>query len=156
VAFVVSRKHVPAALVVAGVVLLLLSAVPVGGSASEYAHRVEPADDTAQYEGEVIDYANLSERGQTVFDRARGQVSRYVVENESMTAPEFDYPSDTAVVGDGIYPIRYEDRLYVLTTQQTADGDVVTLQVGQMAAKLLGAVLLALGGVVEVGRRIER
>jgi hypothetical protein len=153
---VVSRKRVSTALVGLGVVCLLLSAVPIGASASDYAHRVERADDTSQYdEGEVIDYANLSERGQTVFDRARGQVSRYVVENESMTAPEFDYPSDTAVVGDGIYPIRYEDRLYVLTTQQTADGDVVTLQVGQMAAKLLGAVLLALGAVVESWRRIE-
>ena len=153
-AFVVSRKHVPAALVVAGIVLLLLSAVPIGASASDYTHRVEPVDDTAQYEGEVIEYADLSERGQIVFDRARGQVSRYVVENESMTAPEFDYPSDTAA-GDGIYPIRYEDRVYVLTTQQTADGDVLTLQFGQLGAKLLGAALVALAAVLEVWRRVE-
>lgn len=155
-AFVVSRKRVGATLVVVGVGLLLLSAVPISASASDYAHRVERADDTVQYdEAEVIDYVNLSKRGQTVFDRARGQVSRHVVENESMTAPEFHYPSDTAAVGRGIYPIRYEGRLYELTTQQTADGDVVTLQFGQLLARLLGAAFLALGAVVEVWRRIE-
>lgn len=154
----VSRKYVSAFLLVVGVVLLALSAIPINEPASNYRHTVEYAGDGrvagSQYEEEdVIDYRNLTERGQTVFDKAREQ-QEYVADNESETAPDFDYPSDTAALGHGVYLIRYEDRTYELTTQQIGDSDVLERQIAQLAAKLLGTVLVAIGAIVEVWRRV--
>lgn len=154
--FVISRKHVPAALAVVGVVLLLLSGVPIPGEdTSVYVHSVtQPGNDTAvQYsESDVTDYENLSESGQQVFDRARRQ-SEYTVENESPPASDFVYQRDII----GTHPVRYEGEVYGLwtTIRPNPEWMGLLLHLGQLAAGLLGTALVAVSAILALWRRVE-
>lgn len=148
----VPRPSLSTALVSAGVVLLLISAVPISGGSTEidYAHRVEPATNgTLKYgleydESDVLAYENLSERGQTVFDRARSD-SPYIIENESATAPDFRYTSDHVAVGEGLYPIRYAGDTYSLRTARQGEGrGFVTALLLPLLADVLRVVSAAL------------
>ncbi|SDZ76322.1 hypothetical protein SAMN04488065_0119 [Haloplanus vescus] len=153
----VDRPSLQAMLIGVGVVLLLVSFAPSAGAPdTAYAHHVAPAEDGTlsfglEYtDSDVRDYENLSARGQTVFDHARTE-SPYVVENESATAPDFDYTSDHVAVGEGLYPIRYDGEVYGLRTERGSDGFnagawllTVTTRVGGGALVVAG---LALAGI---------
>ncbi|MFB6195260.1 MAG: hypothetical protein ABEI80_03750 [Haloplanus sp.] len=160
----VPRPTLPTVLVGLGIALLVVSAVPVGGSTDvDYVHRVDPAaNGTLAYgleyaESDVLAYRNLSDRGRTAFDRARAD-SPYVVENESATAPEFDYTSDAVAVGDGLYPVRYRGEMYSLRTERRSAGFNAAAWLLSLLAdafRILGGVLLV-AGVFLLGWRRSR
>jgi hypothetical protein len=118
-----------------------------------YVHRVQPADDgTLAYgieyeEADVVAYDDLSERGRTVFDRAR-EDSPYVVDEESATAPEFTYTSDHVALGEGLYAVRHDGETYSLRAVRESGG----LNAARWAlALLLGAFRLLGAGLVVAG-----
>jgi hypothetical protein len=150
---VVSKPSSSKVFVGVGVVLLAVSMVPVGTPSEpvEFVHSVEPADDGKlaygiEYEvSDVRDYENLSEHGQTVFDRARAD-SPYMVTNQSATASEFDYASDHVALGKGVYAIEYDGEVYSLHTQRDAPGFNIAASLAALtttAARILGVVLIA-------------
>lgn len=129
-----------ALVVLLGLVLLanpLYLPVDVGSATVTYSHEATQAVNgtvrgpfEATYDqSDVLAYENLSERGQTVFRRAlNGERRIYLVTDESKTAPEFSYPTETFSVGDGIYVVRYEGETYGLVTRRFGgDGDVTML-----------------------------
>jgi len=147
----VARPSLQAVLVAVGILLLLASTVPSAGTAdADYVHRVEPAENgTLAFgltydEDDVLAYENLSARGQRVFDRARTD-SPYVVENESATAPEFEYTSDNVAVGHGLYPVRYDGAVYSLRTERRTTGFNAAAWVVGLVTRGLGVVLVAAG-----------
>ncbi|GAA0278868.1 hypothetical protein [Halobacterium noricense] len=138
-----------------GVLSLIASMIPVGASSEpvEFVHRVDPADNGTlaygiEYEtSDVRAYENLSERGQTVFDRARAG-SPYVVTNQSATAPDFEYATDHVALGEGVYAIAYEDEVYSLHTQRDAPGFNIAASLAELAtvaARVLSAIFIAAG-----------
>ncbi|SDE87984.1 hypothetical protein [Halorientalis regularis] len=109
-----------------GMAVLAIGAVMLVGAAgggfvvfdSEYVHDLQ--NDAAVFDASTeghLQYANLSERGQTAVDRTieRGE---YVVEDESETAPEFMYIDD----GVGRYVIQRDGRAYEITTHREGPG----------------------------------
>lgn len=156
----------PAKLVILGVALLFVTAVPVGGQSTDadYLHRVEPASNgTLEHgfeyeESDVIAYENLSERGRTVFDRARSN-GTYVAENASATASDFEYSTDHVALGNGVYPVRYSGEVYSLSTERRAPGFNPLrwmLSLLADALRLVGAALVVVGGLLELRRRSGR
>jgi hypothetical protein len=157
----VPRSSLPAVLIGVGVVCLIAPALIGGGAADvDYVHRVEPAEDgtlangLTYDEGDVVAYRNLSTRGRRVFDRARTD-SPYVVENESATAPEFAYTSDSVAVGEGLYPVRYEGDIYSLRTERTSGGFNAAAWLIGLAARGVGAALVV-AGILLAGWRGSR
>ncbi|WP_232702951.1 hypothetical protein [Halobacterium wangiae] len=159
----VSRPSTPAVVIGLGVLLLLVSAVPVGDSSesTEFVHRVAPAENGTlvygiEYEaGDVRAYESLSERGQAIFDRARAD-SPYVVTNQSMTAPGLEYASDHITLGKGVYAVEYDGEVYSLRTQRNTPGfNPAALLVGfaTRTAFVLGVVLVTVGLLSAGSRR---
>ncbi|EMA51071.1 hypothetical protein [Halococcus salifodinae] len=153
-------RTLPAALVGLGIILFVVGILPLGGSTdANYVHTVEPATngtlghEIAYDSGDVLTYGNLSERGQAVFDQARPD-SPYIVENESATAPDFDYTSDNVATGHGIYPIRYSGDIYSLQTERTTEFIDPVWYVSLLTdiARITGLILL-IGGVLLAGWR---
>lgn len=147
----VDRPSLQTTLIALGVALLLVSFVPsVGTPDPDYVHRVAPAENgTLSYgiayeESDVRDYENLSERGQTVFDRARTD-SPYVVENESATASDFEYTSDHVALDDGLYAIEYENTVYELRTERRSAGFNAGAWLVTLATRVGGAALVVAG-----------
>jgi len=137
-----------------GVALLLASTVPGAGTVdADYVHRVEPAENgTLAYgieygEDNVLAYENLSAQGRQVFDRARTD-SPYVVDDESATAPAFDYTSDNVALGDGLYPVRYEGTVYSLRTERSSGGFNAGAWLVGLVVRGLGVVLVVAGLVL--------
>lgn len=149
-----------------GVVLVVVSMVPVGTPAESvgFVHQVEPADNGTlafgiEYEaGDVRSYESLSARGQTVFDRARID-SPYVVANQSGTAPDFEYATDHVVLGKGVYAIEYDGEVYSLYVQRDAPGFNIAASLAALAttaARVLGVVLVAAGLLLAGWRRYSQ
>jgi hypothetical protein len=160
---IVQKPTLQSALLVAGVALLVHSAVPVGGGPVdvEYVHRAEPATGgTLAYgieydESDVLAAENLSERGRHVVARAVAD-SPCVVERAAATAPEFRYTSDNVALGQGLYAVRYERETYSVVTQQRSEGfNLARLVAGVVvsAARLLGGALLVASLVIGGVRR---
>lgn len=157
------RPALQHALLGVGVCCLLAASLVGGGGPADpdYVHHVEAAGDgTLAYglgyeERDVLAYGNLSARGREVFDRARAD-SPYVVEDESVTAPDFSYTSDHVAVGEGLYPVRYEGTVYSLRTErERASVNVAALFVG-LALRGLGLLLLVAGILLTGWRRYQR
>ncbi|WP_248896774.1 hypothetical protein [Haloplanus halobius] len=162
----VDRPALPTLLVAAGVVCVLASAAPIGGGPSDvdYVHHVEPAENgTLAYgieyeESDVLAYENLSDRGQRAVARGVAD-SPYVVENESATAPEFQYTSDHVALGEGLSPVRDEGEVYSVRTEQRSSGfNVAALLLGLAlsAARGVGLVLIVAGLALAGWRRYQR
>ena len=159
-----ARPPLSLILVGLGISCLLLSSVPVGGSSNvDYAHQVELAtndslvSELGYQDSDVVMYESLSERGQSVFDRARSD-SPYVIENESGAAPDFDYTSDNVAIGHGAYPIRYSGKLYSLQTSQQSAGFNAAVWLFSLisdGARIVGLILIA-GGTLFAGWRRYR
>jgi hypothetical protein len=159
----VHRPALQSTLVVVGVALVVLSAIPIGGGVRDvdYVHRIEPATDgTLAYgieydEDDIMAYESLSERGQRVVARGVDD-SPYVVETESATAPAFEYTSDHVALGQGLYAVRYEGATCsVETTRRSGGLNVAELVVGIVlsAARPVGLVLLVVGVLLAGLRR---
>jgi hypothetical protein len=163
----VSRPSLPMVLVGVGIVLLIIAAVPIGGSGStdtDYVHRVEPATNGTLAYGleydtnDVLSYENLSEPGQTVFNRAHAD-SPYVIENESDTVPDFTYTTDNIAVGHGLYPIRYSGTTYSIQTVQEGGGFNAAAWFFSLlfdAFRVLGIILIVVGALLVGWRRYSR
>ncbi|WP_251343235.1 DUF3083 family protein [Haloplanus halophilus] len=157
-----SRPSLQSVLIGVGIVLVVASAVPVGNSVdSDYVHRAEPAENGTlafgiEYEeSDVIAHENLSERGREVVARAVAD-SPYVVEDESATAPEFEYTSDHVALNQGLYAVRYRGETYSLLTEQRSEGfNVARLALGiaLSAARPLGVLFLVTGVGLTAWRR---
>jgi len=159
----VSRPSAVAVLLAVGALLLGVSLLPVGGPPAEpeFVHDVEPAEnDTLAYgieygTSDVLAYESLSERGQAVFDRARRD-SPHVVENESETAPDFEYAGDHVTLGSGVYAVEYDGEVYSLRTSRDAPGynaAASLLGLASRLARVLGLALLTAGAVLAGWRR---
>jgi hypothetical protein len=135
-----------------GIGALLLVGAVVGGFCvfdSEYVHELETesAAFNASKDGHLR-YANLSVRGQEIVDKTveRGT---YVVESDDQTAPEFEYTTDYAQFGTGMYVIQHDDQAYEITTSR--DGPGMGLGASVLSAVVLlplaivGSALLAFG-----------
>ena len=120
------------ALVLGGVVLLIAAvAAPLAWLASaqwetEYVYTVETDDsycasavhETPDVEGTDdfrVEYQNLSATGQEHFEQALGD-DRYVVENETDAAPDFQFTDDHVAAGEGCYAVGYDGDTYALRT----------------------------------------
>jgi len=157
-----SRPSLQSVLIAVGVVLVVASAIPVGTSVdTDYVHRAEPAENGTlafgiEYEeADVLDYENLSDRGQWVVARAVTDTP-YVVENESATAPEFEYTSDHVALSQGLYAVRYGGETYSLVTERRSEGfNVARLLLGLAlsAARPVGALFVAAGLLLAGWRR---
>lgn len=147
----ITRRSVPAlALLVVGIALMAggVFLFPHAGDPT-YGHSVEPvAANQVPDRATVTNYSSLSPAGQAA---VRGAVESedgyYAVHDEADKPPEFFY-SDYAELGQGIYFVRYEGRIYRLTT--TAGGGfgflayaikLVLGSVGLVAALVGGASL---------------
>lgn len=160
------------ALALVGAILLLSAAtVPFVGLLmaewdTDYLYSIESGDsycaNVVHESGDVdgaeefqVDYQNLSETGQQHFQRAIAD-GRYIVDDETATAPDFYFTDDHVARGHGCYAVSYEGETYALRTSQQTE------RVGPMSRSLplyIGGVLLVLGGgllLVGVGLAVKR
>jgi hypothetical protein len=107
-----------------GTAVLAIGAVMLVGAAAgglvvsdtDYVHRLYSTNATfnASEDGHFR-YANLSSRGQTAVDRTIER-DQYVIDDESETVPEFEYPTDEIQLGTGWYVIQRDGQAYEITT----------------------------------------
>lgn len=166
------RVNRSTALILAGVVLLLVSAsVPFVGLAAtnwdtDYVYTVETGESycasVVHEETDVeggddyrVDYEDLSNTGRQHFERALTN-GQYVVEEEADTAPDFQFTDDHVAAGEGCYAISYEGETHALRTSQRGQ------RIGSMSGRLpflIGGGLLILGAgslLVGVGLVVKR
>lgn len=155
------------ALVLAGVVLLVAAAaVPLAWLVSsewdtDYVYTVDERDtyctgvvhETPSVEGTEdfrVVYENLSSTGREQFDRALAD-DRYVVENKTAAASDFQFTSDHVAAGEGCYAVAHDGDTYALRTS-TESRRLAPLGIERplLVAGLIGVLGVAslLGGVV--------
>lgn len=160
------------ALVLAGIALLIAAAaLPFAGLAltqwdTDYVYSVETAESycadvvhgTPDVEGTDdyrVAHENLSATGRQHVERALA-VGRYVVENESAAAPDFQFTDDHVAPGEGCYAVSDEGETHALRTSRESE------RVGPAAGRwpgLVGRLLVVLGAgslVAGVGLAAKR
>lgn len=163
------------ALVLAGVVLLVgAAASPIVGLAAtqwdtDYVYTVETGEsycasavhESPDVEGSDdyrVDYGNLSPTGRQHFERALAD-GRYVVEDESDAAADFQFTDDHVAAGEGCYAVSYENETHALRTSRESQrvgpaGEGWPFLVGGLLL-LLGTGSLLTGVGLAVTRRIR-
>jgi hypothetical protein len=158
-------------LALAGLILLTTSAaVPLAGLATaqwdtDYVYSVQTGDsycvdivhspEIEEGDDFQVDYGNLSATGRQHFERALAD-GRYVVEDRSATASDFQFTDDHVAAGEGCYAVNYEGETHALRTS------IESQRVGPMTGHwpiIVGGLLLVLGIgslLVGVGLAVRR
>ena len=142
-----NQYHVPSLLlVVLGLAVIGFGAQVTAPLQTEYYYSVELADNTPSTEDDaVLRYADLTERGQDVFDAAResreNSITRTAFYWESGKLPGIDYYSDTLIPNY----VRYDGRYYAFYAN-TEWGPV-------LSDVFFGAFLVVGAALLEISRR---
>ena len=122
---------------------------------ADVVHETPAAEGTPDHR---VAYENLSETGRRHVDRALRD-GRYVVENESDLAPDFQFTSDHVAPGEGCYAIRHDGETHALRT--STDSQRVGPVGGRLPSLLadlflvVGTASVLAGGGLLLRRRFE-
>jgi len=128
-----------------GAALILVGLLLVGGGVwslpsqdTDYVHHTTDGyEEFNTSEPGHYRYENLSDRGQVIVDRTVERL-RYVVDDESETAPEFPYPTDTT----NVTYVNRSGEVYAIGTYTDSPGLPATIRTMYVTGPL---VLIGLG-----------